>query len=462
MKKTTNELLALVTKSLRLSTVIDSDGIIRFIGPGASEILELSDQDIVGQHLLDVMPNGKLLDVVKSEKPLMGELFLMKNNEYIVLNRYPIWDETGEVCGAYSVLAVDDINSVSELTEQIARLQKENMEVRQKYLAIKKEGRAVDTIIGESAPITKLKNMIEKIADSPLPVLITGDTGVGKEVFANAIHNSSSRWDQRMVKINCAAIPKDLLESELFGYAPGAFSGAAKDGRKGKFELADGGTILLDEIGDMPLELQSKLLRVLQEKEIERVGSNKTRSIDVRVICSTNKEIKKQVEEGKFRRDLYYRINVVELEIPPLRDRLTDIPLLCEYFIDKFNRSYGFSLQGISEEALAKFSAYSWPGNVRELEHVIEKACVITTHGILEAEDFDFLLDLDGKINSDAGQISPAYDTETELQGSLKDMEREHIRRALEECGGNKSKAAKMLGIDRSVFYRKLNKYGLM
>lgn len=466
MSKTTNELLALVTKSLRLSTVIDEKGIIRFIGPGASEILHLSDQDIVGEFLLDVMPNGKLLDVVKSQKSLMGELFLMKNNEYIILNRYPIWDEDGKVCGAYSVLAVDDINSVSELTKKIERLQKENLEVKQKFLTMQGSSRTVDTIIGQSAQIMKLKNMIQKIADSPLPVLITGDTGVGKEVFANAIHNYSSRWDKRMIKINCAAIPKDLLESELFGYAPGAFSGAAKEGRKGKFELADGGSILLDEIGDMPLELQSKLLRVLQEKEFERIGSNKTQKIDVRVICSTNLDIKKQVAEGKFRRDLYYRINVVEMEIPSLKERIADIPLLCDYFIDKFNKRYGFSLRGVSDEVIKMFSAYSWPGNVRELEHVIEKACVLNTHGILEAKDFDFLEKVSPAIETYTELPSDSRDLDTDVySGSLaergKQMEIQLIKQALEECNGNKSKAAKQLGIDRSVFYGKLKKYGL-
>lgn len=267
----------------------------------------------------------------------------------------------------------------------------------------------------------------------------------------------SERADNKYVKINCAAIPKELLESELFGYEEGAFSGAQKGGKIGKFELANNGTILLDEIGEMPLSLQSKLLRVLQEQEIERIGSLKTIKLNVRVICSTNQNIEEQVKSGSFREDLYYRINVMELKIPPLRERYEDIPALCSYFIDKLNQTHGLGISEISADTINLFYRYSWPGNIRELEHVMERACFIKGSGHLELGDFDFL---SAKISKNNEPDIPRNDERT-LEDVKIRAEKEKIIKALLEVKGSKTRAAEILGINRSVLYVKLKKYNI-
>ena len=296
---------------------------------------------------------------------------------------------------------------------------------------------------------------LEQAAHSDVNVLLLGETGVGKEVFARAIHQSSGRSLQSYVKINCAAIPGTLLESELFGYADGAFSGAAKGGKIGKFELANHGTLLLDEIGEMPLDLQSKLLRVLQEKEIERVGGIKSVEVDVRIICCTNQNLEKMVQEGRFREDLYYRINVVELNIPPLRERLEDIPPLCSFFLEKVNEENGYAITGLEEDVLTLFDAYPWPGNVRELEHVIERAAVRCKSGMMTTRHVDFLAARASR-QREQTQLEPASLRERTQQAEL-----ESILQALDRTGGNKTKAARLLGIDRSRLYSKLKKYHL-
>lgn len=260
------------------------------------------------------------------------------------------------------------------------------------------------------------------------------------------------------MKINCAAIPKDLLESELFGYESGSFSGAIKGGKMGKFELANGGTLLLDEIGEMPLVLQSKLLRVLQEGELERVGGLKTIKLDVRVICVTNQNIVEQVEKGLFRKDLFYRINVVEINIPPLRDRLEDIPPLCEYFINKINYSLGLDITDIKKDVFALFNEYIWTGNVRELYHVLERACIMAGFGSLKLENLDFLLARIYKKNIINDNTS--YN-DVSLNDITAEVEKEKIIKTLINTKGNKSSAAKLLNIDRSSLYNKLKKYGI-
>ena len=251
-------------------------------------------------------------------------------------------------------------------------------------------------------------------------------------------------------------IPKDLLESELFGYEGGAFTGAKKGGKIGKFELADGGTLLLDEIGEMPLPLQSKLLRVLQEKEIERVGGITPIKVDVRLICSTNQNLTQLIQEGRFRADLYYRINTIELAIPPLRDRLDDIPELCNFFIQKFNRENGSYTQGIDQEVLALMQQYTWPGNVRELEHVIERLCFLNGHSTIHLSSCDFLIH---KMSGENTLSKPAFSAASSLQEQRCNAEIDLIRQTLRQTDGNKAKAARLLGIDRTVLYRKLKKY---
>lgn len=445
-----------VVNSMPLCIVTDEQSNIVFISRDYKELLELTNDDYVGKPIQEIIPNSKIPYVLKTGKEIIGDVFTLKNGDLTFCNRILIRDDKGRVLGALSnfILGMEQMDAMSRTIE---KLKNENLVYRSKLRKLRREIYSIDSIASNSASMQKLKSMVEKVADSPVSVLITGETGTGKEVFANAIHMMSSRYENKFVKLNCAAIPKDLLESELFGYEDGAFSGAVKGGKIGKFELANNGTILLDEIGDMPLELQSKLLRVLQEREIERIGGLKTIKIDVRVISSTNQHIEELVQTGKFREDLYYRLNVVELNIPPLRERYEDIPPLCDIFIEKINRTHGLGISGIDESAFKLFKNYNWPGNIRELEHVIERASVMKKIGILEVDDFEFLL---RKIFRSGEKPAPEEAPKT-LDDVKDSTEKELILKALVTSKGNKTKAAEVLGINRSVLYDKMKKHGL-
>ncbi|MBW8382372.1 MAG: sigma 54-interacting transcriptional regulator [Youngiibacter sp.] len=442
--------------SMPLSIVTDENANIVFISRSYKELLELTSDDYVGKPILEIIPNSKIPYVLKTGKEMIGDVFVLKNGELAFCNRILIRDDKGNVLGALSNFTFG-MEQIEEMSKTIERLKNENLVYKSKIKRLRKEIYSIESIASNSTSMKKLKTVVAKIADSPVSVLITGETGTGKEVFANAIHMLSNRYENKFVKINCAAIPKDLLESELFGYEDGAFSGAVKGGKIGKFELANGGTILLDEIGEMSLELQSKLLRVLQEREIERVGGLKTIKIDVRVISSTNQDIEELVRTGKFREDLYYRINVVDLMVPPLRERYEDIPALCDIFIEKINRTHGLGISGIDVSALKLFRNYNWPGNIRELEHVIERASVMKTIGILEVDDFEFLMK---KIFKN-GENPIATESHKTLDDVKDVAERELIIKALLTSKGNKTKAAETLGINRSVLYDKMKKHGI-
>jgi DNA-binding NtrC family response regulator len=308
-------------------------------------------------------------------------------------------------------------------------------------------------IIGESPKIKEIKDLIIKIANSQASVLLTGESGTGKEMFARAIHMCSKRKNKPFVAINCAALPQTLLESELFGYEKGAFTGALKQ-KKGKFEQANEGTIFLDEIGEMNIQTQSKLLRVLQEREYERVGGLETIKIDIRVITATNRDLEEAIKAGDFREDLYYRINVIPIHIPPLRERREDIPLLAEYFLKKFNVDYRKNIELISMEVIDIFMEYDWPGNIRELKNVIERAVAIAE------PDVDILM----PHHLRPQLICPKKEKDLlEIQDglSLADFEKYYIYNTLKKVNWNKSKAAQILGINRQTLYNKMRELNI-
>ncbi len=312
-----------------------------------------------------------------------------------------------------------------------------------------------DNIIGHSPAMQEIFETIERVAPTRSTVLLAGESGVGKDLIARAIHFHSPRRDRPLVKINCAALPENLMESELFGYEKGAFTGA-NTSKPGKFEQADTGTVFLDEIGDVPPAIQVKLLRVLQEREFERLGSNVTRRIDVRVIAATNKDLRAALEEGAFREDLYYRLNVVPLNIPPLRERKQDIPFLANHFVHKLAQDAGSRVESISDAAMEKLLAYPWPGNVRELENVIERGLVLSAGERLEAADIK-LEPARGSANAhteDEARFLPAGMT-------LDGYEQEIIREALRRAGGNKSQAARLLGLTRNALRYRLTQMGM-
>jgi transcriptional regulator with PAS, ATPase and Fis domain len=447
------ELLKSGIDALFLVVLIDAGGFIRHISSAYAKILETLPERIIGRPIAEVIPTTGLLEVLKTGQDEIGQPFILKNGVPTICNRMVIRDDNRKIIGALSMALFYNLDQVSHLTQKIEELQKENGLYQQQLAAFKQTAFSLDSIVGDSPQITKIKSIIKRTAVSKLCVLFTGETGTGKEVFANAIHHLSPRRFGSFVKINCAAIPKELFESELFGYEGGAFSGAVKGGKPGKFEEANNGTILLDEIGELPPHLQVKLLRVLQEQKIERVGSNKTISLDVRIICCTNQNLEKLVDTNRFRRDLYYRINTIEIAIPPLRDRIEDISLLCTHLIKKINQTHGCFIEGVSEAMLRHFAGYSWPGNVRELEHTLEQACVMTLSGILDEVHFDFFL---SRIYPDKISVSNSM-----LDTTVESIEIETILNALKSTKGNKSHAAKILNISRSRLYSKLKKYNL-
>jgi transcriptional regulator with PAS, ATPase and Fis domain len=311
----------------------------------------------------------------------------------------------------------------------------------------------LNDIIGDTPEILKCKEKVKKVAKFNSNVLILGESGVGKELFAHAIHDESQKRDMPFISINCSAIPENLLESELFGYEEGSFTGAKKGGNMGKFELANGGTIFLDEIGEMPYHMQAKLLRVLQEKEIERIGGKSTIKLDVRVICATNRNLEEMVKKGKFREDLYYRLNVLTMEIPPLRKRKEDIPLFIEKFMSEFYMESGL-YRHTPDNVMSILKNYSWPGNIRELKNVVERICVNSEEADISINDLPPYI-----INRSVRD--KIIDKQAGLGKIVESVEREVILNTLKECGNNKSEVDKKLNIPRATLYRKIEEYGL-
>ena len=361
--------------------------------------------------------------------------------------------------GAYDYITkpfhLDEIKSRIQKAWEYHSLRNENRNLRRQIISSSK----VDNLIGNSLPMNRLKQMIRNVADSDSTILILGESGTGKELVAKALHFHSGRQDRLMIPVNCGAIPEDLLESELFGHVRGAFTGAIKD-RIGRFQLADGGTIFLDEIGDMSPKLQVKILRVLQEQEIEPVGAIKTINVNVRVIAATNRDLEKDVQDGRFREDLYYRLNVIPITIAPLRDRRDDIPMLITHFRDRFAKLKKRSIRGFTDTAMTCLCHYDWPGNVRELENMVERLSIIHTGQQIDVEDLP---------EKFAGPRSiPQPETSSEMPDTGIDFnklvdqyERVLVRMALDKAGGVKNRAAALLDIKRTTLVEKMKKKGM-
>jgi Nif-specific regulatory protein len=354
------------------------------------------------------------------------------------------------VLGAHAALAVENAMLVSRLRVAEERLRGEN-----RYLKTREEKRRFADIIGNSGPMRTVLAQLEKVIDTRATVCIEGETGTGKELVASAVHYQSKRRDKLFVAQNCAALPETLLESELFGHKKGSFTGADHD-KKGLFELADGGTLFLDEIGEMSLGLQAKLLRALQEGTVRPIGSVTERQVDVRIICATNRDLAKEVERGQFRQDLYYRLMVFPIRLPPLRERREDIPLLAEHFLRKYTQEYRKAIAGFSQAAEDALCAYGWPGNIRELENEVQRLVIQSDPDqFVEPEDLSPQI---RKVEGTLARIAPK-------KGTLKDMmdqvERWLLGEALREHGGNKTKTAETLGITREGLHKKLSKFGM-
>lgn len=428
----------------------------------ASDVLQLGVQEfykVFGSQKLDYSGNafigidskGYIRSISQTARNILGERIESVVNKHVV-ETIPIMENL-----AQDIL--QDATKVRELSRQLSIAQR-RIEYYQSTIETMRQGKyTFDHIIGMSNKMKKIRSIAAQAAKTSSTVLIHGESGTGKELIAHAIHNASPRCNQPFIKVNCAAIPEQLIESELFGYSEGAFTGALKGGKPGKFELANGGTIFLDEIGDLSPTAQAKVLRVLQEFEFERIGGTKTINVDVRVIAATNRDLKELIKDGVFRKDLFYRLNVIEIETPPLRERGEDINYLIDYLIEKICDRLNVYSVTISDEARSILTAYDFPGNVRELENILERAINFASEtGVILEEHFASL----GNMNK---QSLPKINDKTSNITSLKEVvsvaEKNAIIKALELAGGNKKEAAKILDIHRSLLYKKLDKYGI-
>ncbi len=432
----------------------------------ASDILQLGAQEfykMFGNHRLDYLGNafigidakGYIRTVSKTAKDILGKKADTVINKHIV--------ETIPIMESLAKDILQDATKAKELFRQLSIAQK-RIDYYQNTIASLRLGKyTFDNIIGMSSQMKKIRSMASQAAKTSSTILIRGESGTGKELIAHAIHNASPRCDQPFVLVNCAAIPEQLIESELFGYCEGAFTGALKGGKPGKFELANGGTIFLDEIGDLPYTAQAKILRVLQEFEVERLGGIKTINVDVRVIAATNRDLNALIKAGNFRKDLFYRLNVVEIKTVPLRERREDIPYLTDYLIEKICERLNMYHITISDEARSILNTYDFPGNVRELENILERAINFAAEiGVIKPEH---LISITDKETLSALVFEEIYEETNKSISDLKEIvaiaERNAIKRALNLTKGNKKQAAKILNIHRSLLYKKLDKHGI-
>ncbi|WP_235811130.1 sigma 54-interacting transcriptional regulator [Syntrophomonas wolfei] len=440
--------------------IVDKEGYITVMNQTFLDILEMKKEEVIGKYVLEILPHSKMIEILKTGRVDNADIWPIRGRDTIV-TRTPI-KKHGEIIGAIGHSLFLDMSGAKILAKKLQETEKELSLYRDEVSQIYSARWTFDDLVGCSQEFLVVKSMARQLSYSISTILITGESGTGKELFAQAIHNGSERKNWPFVRINCAALPENLLESELFGYEEGAFTGARKGGKPGKFELAKGGTIFLDEIGDMPLTMQTKLLTVLQEKVVERVGGTTPIAINVRVIAATNRDLEEMVEKQEFREDLYYRLNVVGLNIPPLRRRMDDIPLLVNDLIHRINQCLKTDISGIEPEAIDLLREYSWPGNVRELENLLERAinlAVMRREQVIRAEHFP---SLDQK-NKDKkfAKIEILDDGQSSLPQIIEKIEKQMIIQYLQESGGNKQQTAKMLGIHSSALYRKLGKYGL-
>jgi PAS domain S-box-containing protein len=435
--------------------VIDKKGYITLMNKRLSNFLNLPVREAVGKHITEIISNSKLHNVALTGKADINDIQILKGQRMIV-SRTPIINEKGQSVGAVKKMVFQGLQEMKDLVRRLEILEGQVEHYKEELHKVKGGSYVMDNIYSRNEKIIELKSIAQRAARGSSTILIMGESGTGKELFAHAIHNASPRRNEAFIKINCAAIPENLLESEFFGYDYGAFSGARKGGKPGKFELADKGTLFLDEIGDMPISMQAKLLRVLQDKEFERVGSTETKKVDVRIITASNKDLQSLVQEEKFRDDLFYRVNVITLEIPPLRERKDDIASLARLFITKYSSILGIPEKEISPQAIKVLSEYPWPGNIRELENVIERIMNLHVGDLIDTEHLPSNLFEVTDINVQSLSFSEDYRTK------LLRQEKRILEAALKKNKGNKTKAAKMLGISRSRFYEKLKVTGLL
>jgi PAS domain S-box-containing protein len=446
---------AIIHSSEEAISVVDEHGNGILINPAYTKITGLSEEQVIGKPATADIAEGESMHmkVLKTRRPVRGvRMKVGPKNRDVVVNVAPIIVD-GILKGSVGI--IHDVSEIQRLTNELNRARQIIRTLEAKY--------SFDDIIGTSEEMMVAIEQAKLAAKTPVTILLRGESGTGKELFAHAIHNASDRKYNKFIRVNCAAISESLLESELFGYEEGAFSGAKRGGKRGLFEEANNGSIFLDEIGELSANTQAKLLRVLQEREIVRVGGTKPIPINVRVIAATNVNLEKAIVEGTFREDLYYRLNRMPIHIPPLRARKQDIPALCQHLIRKLNQDYGRNVEGLTEEAMQYFLSYDWPGNVRELENVLGRAMIFMKFNEVFI-DVKHIPSLQMPNNENRFQEEPSSyygNEERTLAEMVEEYEARIIERIMRKHNGNKTAAAKALGISIRNLYYKLEKYGI-
>ena len=431
--------------------ITDPQGKVIFFSKTYGNFLGIDPNETIGKHCTEVIENTRMHIVAQTGIPEIDQPHPIKGQDMVV-QRIPIKLD-GKLLAVYGQVMFKDVRDVQTLARKLNFLESK-LEFYEKELeSLRSSKYTINNVVGKSEKIVELKNLALKAARTNAPVLLMGESGTGKELFAHAIHHASERRLHPFIRLNCAAIPKDLLEAELFGYEPGAFTGAGSKGKPGKFELAHQGTIFLDEISDLPLEMQPKLLRVLEEKEMERLGGTRITKCDFRLITATNENLEKSVEQGRFRKDLYYRLNVIPIQIPPLRERKEDIPIIAEHLVESLNRELGTLVMKISTEVLNIFKNYDWPGNVREMANILERIIYITEGDTIHVHHLPFFLQ---SMRKESTKLQP-----TLLKHLREDMEKEALLHAIRISNDNKNKAARLLGIHRTALYKKMKKFNI-
>ena len=437
--------------------IVNAQGIVTQINKCYTDITEITEEEIVGRPMQEMLDRGYFSDAVSLEvlakkEKISAMSTIHKNNKKVLLVGTPFFDENNQVVKVITVMR--NMTELIQLQEELESAEKKKRQYKEQLNSLK---RITETgLIGKDPSLLHVKELIDYVAQTDATVLITGETGSGKEVVAREIFKKSKRKDGPYVKVNGSAIPENLLESELFGYVKGAFTGADKKDKKGLFEIADRGTILLDEISEMPLKLQTKILRVLQEKELTRVGGTESIKIDVRVIASTNKGLEEMVAQNQFRADLYYRLNVFPIRLPSLRDRKSDIPELAAAFLTKFNRIYEKN-KSFSPQALAALTEYEWPGNVRELENIVERMAIISSGSVMGRKDVEHIIYMGDKTPPEKEKPNIA---EIGLKKAVQAYEREILEEVLKEYG-NSYAAAEVLKTTQPTIVRKAQALGI-
>lgn len=434
----------LLSSLCEAAIVVDHACHLVWISPQYRQLLGLkADQTVTGLPVEQLLPNTQLPRVVNSGKPTFLDIMQIKGH-WCVVTRMPLKSPNGRVLGAIGFIFYTDLDSLRPLFDKFARLRRQ---LEQQQL-LRTSRYALSDLVGESAAIQQLRRQAQRAAQLDTTLLLLGETGTGKELLAQGIHHASPRNHGPFVGINMAALPESLVEAELFGTAPGAYTGADRQGRKGKVQLANGGTLFLDEIAEMPLAMQAKLLRVLQEREVEALGSNRLETVDVRVIAATSQDLKALVHTGQFRADLYYRLNVLPIRLPALRERPADIPLLCKVLLQQIQQQAHLPALALSDAALEWLFHYPWPGNVRELQNRLERACVMAEGTLIEPADLGAEDDL--PLHSPSPSAHPIMNAKQDLAS--------RVQHALRNTDGNKAKAARLLGISRATLYNHLKK----